>query len=264
MGGVLGAVLQRLSSSRRRVVARNLQLAFPERDNQWRATVAQQSYENLAISLFETTHLWFRQPQWLDDYVAINGLDKLQRCVAAGEAVMIVSCHYLAIEVAGAALCRAIPFYPVYASAKNPYFDAFQQAKRLRFAPDVVHRADMRKAMRVLRSGGLLWLLPDQAVDASHGSVPTQFFKQPVLSSTGPARLLKKSKAKYALFEVARTGDQLTLTLQDPVAVPSDIDAAEFAQLLNDKFEQMVRKSPGEYFWHHKRFKSPNSTVYHR
>lgn len=253
---VIGAVLQAIVPSRRRVVLRNLALAFPERDQIWHQSTCKKSYRALALSLLETSKLWFSEPSWLDDYVQFEGLHHLQTLQASGEAVILLSCHYTAIEVAGAALCRVAPFYPVYAAAKNEAFDQFQIDKRKRFAPDVVLRSDMRKAMRVLRDGGTLWLLPDQAVGRSHGAVPTLFFGQAVMSSTGPARLQRRSDAHMVVFELKRQGGKLLLTVQPPLEMGLDSDPAEQAQSLNHIFEQMIQRSPAEYFWHHKRFKS--------
>ena len=249
-------MLQTLVPSRRRVVLRNLELAFPNESEAWRNQLCDQSYQVLATSLFETAKLWFADPSWMDDYVTIEGLEHLQACQAQGEAVVLVSCHYCSIELAGAALCRAQPFYPVYAAAKNPLFNQFQQEKRLRFAPDVVLRADMRKAMRVLREGHILWMLPDQSVASSHGAVPTRFFDQQVLSSTGPARLQRRSAAKLVVFELDRRDGLLIITVRPPIEVGAGKEPAEQAQDLNHVFEQMIRRSPQEYFWHHKRFKS--------
>ncbi len=248
--------LQKLVPSRRGVVQRNLELAFPASDEQWRTDTNLKSYQALALSLLETAQLWFKEPAWLDDYVQIEGLQHLRDCAARGQAVMLVSCHYTSIEAAGAALCRAAPFYPVYAAAKNQSFDRFQIDKRRRFAPDVVLRSDMRKAMRVLRSGQVLWLLPDQAVDSSHGSEPTQFFGQPVLSSTGPGRLLKRSGASLVVFELSRQPGGILLTINEPSNAANEMSPVGLAQHLNDTFESMIRAEPSEYFWHHKRFKS--------
>lgn len=257
----LGALLQRLVPSRQRVVMRNLELAFPEKDQIWRQNTCRQSYQALATSLLETSKLWFSEPRWLDDYVQFEGLEHLQACQARGEAVLLLSCHYTSIEVAGAALCRVAPFYPVYAAAKNQAFDQFQILKRKRFAPDVVLRTDMRKAMRVLRNGGTLWLLPDQAVGSYRGAVPTTFFEQPVMSSTGPARLQKRSAAQVLVFELKRREGRLLLTIQAPLTLDNSLGPAQHAQDLNGVFEQMIRRAPAEYFWHHKRFKSSQPGV---
>lgn len=251
----LGAVLQTLVPSRRRVVLRNLELAFPRESKAWRTQLCDKSYQVLATSLFETSKLWFADPRWMDDYVILEGVEHLQACQEQGEAVILLSCHYCSIELAGAALCRAQPFYPVYAAAKNPVFDQFQQEKRLRFAPDVVLRSDMRKAMRVLREGRILWMLPDQSVASSHGAVPTRFFDQQVLSTTAPARLQKRSAAKLMVFELQRREGKLVVTVSPPIE-GSDKEPSEQAQELNHLFEQMIRRAPQEYFWHHKRFKS--------
>lgn len=239
---------------------KNLELAFPDATEEWRENTCKQSYQALALSLFETSKLWFSDPHWLDDYVSFEGLEKLQACQEKGEAVLLLSCHYTAIEVAGIALCRAARFYPVYAAAKNKYFDQFQKDKRQRFAPDVVLRSDMRKAMRVLRTGGTLWLLPDHAVASSHGAVPTRFFDQPVMSTTGPARLQKRSLAKVMVFELRRQAGKLVLTVR-PLETEQGKGPAQQAQELNYIFERMIRRSPAEYFWHHKRFKSEQPRV---
>jgi len=256
----LGRGLQRLVPSRNAVVMRNLELAFPAQSLQWREEICAQSYQRLALSVFETAKLWFADPAWLDDYIDFDGLDHLRGCQQRGEPVLLVSCHFTSIEVAGQALSRLVPFYPIYGAAKNPVFDRIQREKRLRFSPDVVKSEDMRKAMRVLRNSGTLWILPDHSVSKSQGGVSTTFFDQPVLSTSGPSRLQRRTDAKVVMFSLRREQGKLIIVLEAPSSDLSE-DSAEAAQQLNSRFEAAIRESPADYFWHHKRFKSADPTL---
>ncbi len=257
----LGAILQVVSPSRKRVVLTNLKLAFPESSEKWRAEISTRSYRGVALTLLETSKRWYSEPDWLKNYIQFEGIEHLHRCQERGEAVLLLSCHYNSIEITGAALGLHVPYYPVYAKAKNAYFDQLQSAQRKRFWPDVVLRSDMRKAMRILRSKGVLSMLPDQSVAESHGAVPTQFFNQSIFSTTAPARLQKRSGAKVVMFEIKAKKIGYSVTVHPPLVLDDSLDLTQQTQAFNDVFEHMIRKDPGQYFWHHKRFKTGSSGI---
>ena len=113
--------------------------------------------------------------------------------------------------------------------------------------------------VRCLRRGEMVWYSPDQSVSVNHGGIVTQYFRQPALTTSGTARILKMTGATIIPFIPTRSedgsgytfkfGEPLTLDTSDPVLA---------TQRVNDELEAHVRTQPEQYLWAHKRFKQPS------
>ena len=143
------------------------------------------------------------------------------------------------------------------AAPLGPEFGRFYDEQRL--GMDVIHDADaVRKVPRKVRAGGMVAFLFDQgAVGLASTWVP--FFGRLAKTPKGPAvfalRLdaplifacaIRQPSGRYIMYfdelPVTRTGER-----------DSDVDA--IVNTYTAALERWVRKYPGQYFWHHRRWK---------
>ncbi len=255
----LGWVMRRSVPRRRRVVEVNLARALPELSAAARERVVSDCFDGLALSLLETGKLWFGPVDFAKRRVKIVGLENWQ-AVSLTHPVLLTTPHMMSIELVGLALCQHAPLSAFYARAKNPHFERFEVAKRLRFAKSVIERHQTRKLVRTLRDRGSVWWVPDQSVVARHAAVESRFFAQPVMSSRATAWLLEKLDARVLFVDIHREENgQLVVTINPPTEALSG-DASAVTTQLDAHFETMIRRQPSEYFWMHRRFKPVQPT----
>jgi len=250
---VLGSALWHLVPKRRAIVRANLKIAFPDIASSERETLAKTCFRKLSLSLIETGKLWFGPSDFAARRVRIEGIDRLRE-VNRERPVLLATPHFHAIELVGLALSQQVPLSAFYARAKNPHFERFEVAKRLRFAASVIERHQTHKLVRTLKAGGMVWWVPDQAVAASNAAVESRFFGQRVLSSRATAWLLEKTSVCVMPVAISRdsTGT-LVARIEPPLDwASSDINATTALDAL---FESLIRQQPDEYFWMHRRFK---------
>lgn len=255
LGRLLGRLLKAVLGSRRRVAARNLELCFPELDANARATLLHQSFEELGIGLFEFARAWWGSITPMLGKVTVQGLEHLDAARAGGRGVIIISGHFVTLELAARLMCEHAPLAGMYRPHGSGPMEWAVLRGRLRYASAMFTREELRPAIRHLKQGGLLWFAPDQ--DTRRGeSVYVPFFERPAYSLTSAHQLARLSGAAVLGFAHVRHDDgtytlRLTPAFED---FPSPDSAHDTARVMT-AIEVMVRAAPAQYLWIHRRFK---------
>ncbi len=266
LGRGIGRLLMVLFGSRRRVAARNLALCFPELDADAQAALLRRSFEELGIGLFEFARAWWGSVEPMRDKVTVEGLEHLQAARAGGRGVIIISGHFVTLELAARLMCDHAPLAGMYRPHDGAVMEWAVLRGRLRYATAMFTREELRPALRHLKQGGLLWFAPDQ--DTRRGdSVFVPFFGRPAYSLTSTHQLARLSGAAVLGFAHVRHDDgsytlRLTPAFED---FPSADATADTARVMAE-IETMIRAAPTQYLWIHRRFKrqpdQPDNALY--
>jgi Kdo2-lipid IVA lauroyltransferase/acyltransferase len=127
---------------------------------------------------------------------------------------------------------------------------------RIFHSEGIVLRDDPRSLVRALRKNKVVWYAPDQDFGRKT-SVFAEFFGVQAATIPATARLVKMSGASVIPFVPRREKDgSYTLTLSAALERFPVGDDIEDAQTINDIIEKEIRKSPEQYLWAHRRFKT--------
>lgn len=254
IGAPLGAMLKRLLPDRRRAARRNLELAFADLPAHARETLLDDSFRDLGIGLFEFARAWWGSIAPMRRTVRIEGLEHLQKLQAEGRGVLMVSGHFMTLEMCGRLLCDHVPLAGMYRKHRSPVFEWAVLRGRLRYATAMFGNDDIRGAIRHLKRGGFLWYAPDQDMRGKD-TVFAPFFGIPASTITATHQLARISGCAVVPFFHRREGGRYVLRIAPPLApFPSD-DATEDSRAVNAAIESMVREAPSQYLWIHRRFK---------
>ncbi len=262
-GRTIGALAYRVPNQRRRIAHRNLELCFPDLGAEERARMLRASYRELGIGLFEFMRAWWGSVARFRDTTTFTGLGHLEQARAAGTGVILVSGHFMSLELCGRLLTDRIPLAGLYRAYENPVIEWAVRRGRTRYAVGMFERDEVRAAVRHLRRGGVLWYAPDQDM-RGRDFVFAPFFG--VIAATTPAthHLARLGHARVMAFGHRRREDDAGFDLEICAAlsgVPS-ADAMADAAAVNAAIEQLVRASPADYLWVHARFKRrPHGTT---
>ena len=266
LGRGIGRLLMVLFGSRRRVAARNLALCFPELDADAQAALLRRSFEELGIGLFEFARAWWGSVEPMRGKVTVEGLEHLQAARAGGRGVIIISGHFVTLELAARLMCDHAPLAGMYRPHDGAVMEWAVLRGRLRYATAMFTREELRPALRHLKQGGLLWFAPDQ--DTRRGdSVFVPFFGRPADSLTSTHQLARLSGAAVLGFAHVRHDDgsytlRLTPAFEDFPSADATADTARVMAAI----ETMIRAAPTQYLWIHRRFKrqpdQPDNALY--
>lgn len=255
---VLGLLGYGLLPSRRRIVRTNLRLAFPQLDNPTIHRLMRENFHSSAMALFESALAWWGSEKRLKSLYRVEGLENLREAEAKGKGVLLLGGHYTTLEISGRFLAYHVNrLRPTYKRAHNLLFEAVMVHNRRKMLDGLIRSRDMRDILRNLKQKKVVWYAPDQDF-GYRGSVFAPFMGVQTATLTLTARMAKASGAPLVPFYSERLpGNQGYLIRVGPAieAFPTGDDVRD-ATLVNQAIEEQVRRTPAQYLWGHRRFKT--------
>ncbi len=261
IGEWIGRLGYRPLGVRRDVVERQVRAAFPGLSAPDVERLAISSYEHLGRTTIETAITpEYSGREVLELFEQVDGWDVIERARTAGKGALLVSGHLGNWELGGAFLAaRGIALGVVARRMQNPLFDRYLTSTRQRLGMEVIHDADaVRRVPRLVRSGGMVAFLFDQGA-AGLASTWVPFFDRLAKTPKGPAVFALRLDAPLIFACAVRlpSGKYLMSFEELPVTRTGerDRDVDAIVKTYTGTLERWVRKYPGQYFWHHRRWK---------
>jgi len=261
----LGSLMYYVIPIRRDVVRVNLQLAFPDWTTRQRHQVARDHYRSLALGLFETCAAWWSPTAKLPEF-EIRGIEHLEAAVADPRGALVLTGHVTLLEMGARIINEKFPFSALYRDPKNIPIANIMRRSRERHLVHAIPADDLRRLVRVLREGNLVWYAPDQGKLTKMSAV-LPFFGEPAITNVATSRIAKMSGCQVLPYFAHRTSDnRYVLEIFPPWEnIPSGDHEAD-ARRVNAFIEEQVKLHPEQYFWVHKRYKRrgpDHPEVYH-
>jgi Kdo2-lipid IVA lauroyltransferase/acyltransferase len=255
IGEALGFAVGRLWRKRRHVVRVNLSLCFPELSGAQLEQRIDEHFRALGTGLFEAALAWWASDARLRRHVDFVGVEHLDRAMAGGQGVLLLTGHFTTLELGARLVALARPFHPMYRPINNPLIDwCMHRWRGARAGLPAVPKEDLRALVRALRAGRAIWYAPDQTLDpGSSEFVP--FFGVPTLTVAATSRLAQMGRAKVVPYFPARVGGRYRISFQPALEDFPGQDARADTARISRVIEEGVRAAPAQYFWVHRRFK---------
>jgi KDO2-lipid IV(A) lauroyltransferase len=254
VGRVIGAVAPWLAGSRRHAADVNLALCFPEWTPAQRLALRNASFSALGVGLFEFARAWWGTVTPMRRDVVIEGMEHLDALRAQKRGVLMVSGHFMTLEICGRLMCDHVPLAGMYRKHRNPVFEWAVKRGRLRYAVHMFTNEEIRGAVRHLKQGGFLWYAPDQDMRGKD-TVFAPFFGVPAATITATHQLARLTGCAVVPFFHRREGGRYILRVAPPLEDFPSADATADSARVNAAIEAMVREAPAQYLWIHRRFK---------
>jgi Kdo2-lipid IVA lauroyltransferase/acyltransferase len=257
VGAGVGRVAYVLAGKRRRIVATNLRLCFPELSEAGRGKLARAHFAVLGRSLIERGILWWSSKARVLSLIRFEGKEHLD--AVGSQAVIVLVPHFVGMDVGWTRLSCERPLAAIYARQKNAYFEKVLLRGRIRFSDGVhLRREDgFRPAIRAMREGMPLYYLPDMDFgDQQVVFVP--FFCEPAATITAVSRLARAANARVVpcVSRMFDGGAGYVVKLYPAWDNFPGPDLEADARRLNAFIEDRVREMPEQYYWVHRRFKT--------
>jgi KDO2-lipid IV(A) lauroyltransferase len=260
----MGSLWHRADSRHRRIVMRNLELAFgDELKESERQAICRKTFIHLACVLLEFPCLSAIDHDNVERFITFSGLDNVYATVKKGTGILAFTSHFGNWELMALAFSlRFWPFNIIVRPLDNHTLNRVVDGVRSRGGNRTIPKTDSaRTILRLLRKKEAVTMLIDQNVDWYEG-VFVPFFNEIACTSKALATLalrtgvpvmpiynFRHSDGRYeTVFEpevqLIRTGDSLIADIEENTA------------LFNRIIEGYVRKHPEQYFWLHQRWKT--------
>lgn len=257
LGNGIGWLLAMRPGKRRRVVATNLALCFPDVPLATRQRWLRQTFQASMRAVLEHGVLWWGSVARVRRMVRIDNPE-----AARGDGVRPViwlAPHFVGLDMGGVRLTMDHAIASIYAPAKDAVTDHFMRHGRTRFSDIVLisRHEGIKATLNAIKSGRPFYYLPDQD-HGRHNSVFVPFFGVPAATVSALPRLVKLTNAQVipAVTRQLPWGRGYAVRFYPPWEnYPSgDLDA-DVARM-NAFIEERIREMPSQYLWLHRRFKT--------
>lgn len=259
-GAILGRAGYRLGI-KRSVVESNLRIAFPAADAAEIEDIARQAYAHLGRETMMMLRLSHITRDELLDRTRIGHEPPARSAYEEGRGIVIGAGHLGNWEIgAAAAAARGYAIDVIAKRAANPLFYDHIMAARQRLGIGVIDfQHATRHMLRSLREGRVVVFAADQHAGRSGLWVP--FFGRAASTYRGPALMALRTGAPMFLSVPIRLPDETYEVDLVPIdTTPSgdiEADVVRVTTEYTQRLEAAVRAYPGQYLWHHRRWRTP-------
>lgn len=261
---VLSSLLVRLLPRQRKAVLGNLDVAFGgSMDRAAKRAVAVAMADNMIKSFFECLYLASPFRDKVEATPVIQGAEHLDRALARGRGIIVVSAHFGNFINLGSFMVRAgYPFHMVLRDPESEpiarLFQLFRREAGQQWISTIPAAQCQREILRRLRGNEIICIIADEY--RRYGGVTVPFFGVPVPTAAGPALLsLRTGAALLPLFVVRQPDDTHRVMIDPPLDyAPTgdrDADVRALTALFTGRIEHFIRSYPDQWWWLNRRWK---------
>lgn len=245
---------------RKKVIDKNLLMAFPEKSPKERASIRRRFYRHFADLFVETLVLQHCKAEKIRRRVEVENPEVMEDLLAQGHDVVAVSAHYGNWEwVPAASLGLQALGTSVYRPLKNPYFDRFMlRLRSLYGSRNIPLKNVAREIVGFKRQNQrfILGLISDQSPSKFELHYWTTFLTQDTPVILGPEKMARLAKAKVVYWQM----DKIKRGRYRMRFVPYPGDEASDPEFAITEWhvrllEAQIQQHPEYWLWSHKRWK---------
>lgn len=261
MAGVFRLLGPFISGANERM-ERSLKVAFPFRDREWRKARRYRTWSNLGRSVAESVKTRAVQRS-LDTAVSARMEPELSAMRDDPRGWLLLLGHLGAWEVVIQLAPRfGRPVMGIFRPLANPLIERDLQKSRALAGVEMVSTEDpllLRRALRHLRSGGMLALFVDQRWGEGEA---LELFEQPALCTLSPGLFQMMGEARVSTLLCRRIGsDRCEVVLESlPFKTSDECDdwrerGRSIMRSYNRRLEDFVKVYPDDWYWMQDRWK---------
>jgi KDO2-lipid IV(A) lauroyltransferase len=268
LGRSLGRMMYRIWGYRRRVAKTNIRLCFPDMGEDEINRVAKESFEHVVLVAIEMMRMWRLDRDNIRRYVTIENEECLIEYEDSDKGGLLITGHQGPYELSGIAIhLYGYDMSFLVGDQSNKYVDDMMNWTRKKTGVGIIHRdaSSLKNIIHKLRKGGMVALVADQ--EAGDNGIKVDFFGYPISPPKGSVAFALKTKSALCCGYGARNGKRCIVTMEDIIwpkrrSENNEADVRYWTQVTIDALERAIRRSPGEYMWMHKRFKTYRPEIY--
>ncbi|MEO9481308.1 MAG: lysophospholipid acyltransferase family protein [Maribacter dokdonensis] len=250
---------------RKKVVCKNLHLAFPNKSEKEINSIAKKFYKHFCDMFFESIKLLTIKPSEIENRFKINDLSQLTDHLKNNENIMLYTAHQGNWEwLTTVPLFLEVNCNTLYKPLSNTYFNDLFILMRERFNVHCIPSNKGYRHLLHLKNNNVVSMncvIGDQSPLGKSGKSQTQFFNQQTSFFTGAAKIAKKTDSIIFLpyLKKIKRGTY-ELFFETIVNSASNLDEQNIIETYAHKLEEVIQKYPELYLWTHKRWKRDGIT----
>lgn len=250
----------------RRIALDNISHAFPELSSSEHERILDEHLNHLGYLIADTFWKSRMNQRWFEKYVRYApGAEETERRLLEEarqkRGFILVSGHLGTWEDIAQFVGYRMNGAIVYKTIRNRFLDNWFKRHRGSLGTGLYTMEETSSLVRYLKQGGVIGLASDQ--NAGGAGIFIDFLNRPASTYKGPATIAYLTGAPIIFITLIHRGDgTVALDFEDlgPLRKEDFSDKEEAIRVGTERWvkalEKAVRKTPGQYFWVHRRWKT--------
>ena len=242
---------------RKKVVLKNLEIAFPEKSEKERIKIAKEFYKKFVFymaSIIEILDVSLDELKQIE----VRGEENLLKAKNSNKPIVFMTAHFGNWEIVPKIIggVYEIPMVVLMREFDNPKIGEFFKKSRNSFNISTLNKkSSAREIIKALKKGKAVGILIDQH-STNKTAIDVEFLGQKVKFNRAISTLAKKfGVVVVPLFTYEENGKDY-LKILEPKEFSENDRIESFTQWQANIIENMIKTHPSEYYWFHKRFKN--------
>jgi KDO2-lipid IV(A) lauroyltransferase len=250
-----------------------LRIAFPDLSENAARRHARRAAQNLGMTFCESLHLGAATKEDVRDYATIEGLEHLQQAYSGGKGVVLLTAHFGNWEILAARLAQEFPFSAMARPNSNAGVEGHVEQVRRKAGIKVISKWESaRPAVRALRAGEVLCLLPDQRAGKGEGLLLPMFGRVTRFYSSVAQLAMLSGAPVVPAFGVRRepwlSDGRIVVCIEPGLHLKADAERLDLSrddavregtQRVIGELEKVIRTHPDQWWWLHRRWREADA-----
>jgi len=250
-------MLWNLDFFRKKIVLKNLEIAFPDKSKEERVKIAKEFYKKFVFymaSIIDNIDVTIEELKKIE----VIGEENLIKAKNLNKPIVFMTAHFGNWEVVPKIIggVYKIPMVVLMREFDNPKIGEFFKKSRNSFNISTLNKkSSARDIIKAFKEDKALGVLIDQH-STNKTAVDVEFFGKTVKFNRAISTLAKKFGVVVVPMFSYSEKEKYYLEFLEPKEFDKNDTIEEFTQWQAKIIEDMIKAHPSEYYWFHKRFKN--------
>ena len=258
IGKIIGNLLYPFMSRFRSIAYTNISNCFPNKKQSQVNTLVKRHFEAIGVSLFETANAYYGSDNKISKLLTISNEQLFKDALKEEGGIILLCSHFMPLMLGSRALLLNHTIANIYRPQNNKLFDRIMVKGYKKNGAVMIKSTDTRSIIKAINNSLPIWYAPDQDL-GKNNSVFAPFFGIQTATASATSRLAKNNNTRVIPYSFVRTKNGYSMSFEKPISNYPSNDPVQDATVVNKILEKQIKKSPEQYLWVHRRFKTrPN------
>ncbi len=258
IGKVIGRLLYPFMHKFRSTAYSNISHCFPDKKQTQVNLLVKRHFEAIGVSFFETANAYYGSDHKIRKLLTISNEQLFKDALKEEGGIILLCSHFMPLMLGSRALLLNHTIANIYRPQNNKLFDRIMVKGYKKNGAVMIKSTDTRSIIKAINNSLPIWYAPDQDL-GKNNSVFAPFFGIQTATASATSRLAKNNNTRVIPYSFVRTKNGYSMSFEKPISNYPSNDPVQDATVVNKILEKQIKKSPEQYLWVHRRFKTrPN------
>ena len=251
LGTLFGYLLYGVSPHRKQIAEANIKLCFPDKSQIEIHDLVKGHFKNIGIGIFEIAIAWWSSDKTIENLKRSSKNLDIFKELDKEKGVLILIKHSTHVELDIRLMAKEIELGGMYKPQSNEVMNYLMIRARNKYVVGAIHNHQAKQAIQWINNGQKFLYAADQ----DYGEKNSQFipfFGIDAATVTFPEKL-SRSGVKIVMANVSKNLEGFDLEFHE---IADYKEEGSVLKEVNQFYEKYILKSPENFLWTHRRFKS--------